>query len=684
MTIRLVLILAVMAGSVVLVSSPGPQFADTDKAYYADPSLVNFVRPGLVIKILSAEIAGDGTIKTRVRFTDPMGLPLDKDGVTTPGRISNGSPGIIAAYIPKGQTQYVAYTTRIQTSPITGKSATQAGADAAGAAGWTKVAEGEYDFTFRTKAPTGFDRTATHTIGVYANRNLTEFEMGTQLADAVYHFVPDGSKVATTRDVIKTATCNKCHDNLHLHGETGRKSMEVCVLCHQPQTVDPDTGLTMDMAVMTHKIHAGHNLPSVEAGGKYMIIGNAQSQHDYSTVAFPSAINSCTVCHEQGKGAAQETAYLKPNRAACGSCHDNVNFATGENHVDLPQVSDSQCSTCHTVEGELEFDASIKGAHTVPTESKMLKGVVFEIVKVDNHAAGQKPIITFTLKDKKGNGLALADMNRLSFLLAGPTTDYTAFGNGYRSENALTAAVSAGNGVFTYTFTNAIPAGAKGSFAIGVEGRREEKLLEGTKKEMTVRAAGINKVTYFSVDGSRVEPRRQIVSLAKCNACHENLSLHGGNRNQIEQCVLCHNPVETDAAVRPASAMPAQTIDLRTMIHKIHSGENIGDSYAIYGRGGPIEFSEVRYPQDRRNCQACHVNNSEIPPLRETAANLTDPRGWFQPYGPVTAACLSCHTDRTAASHALVNTSTLGESCSACHAQGYEFDVRRVHAFEVR
>ena len=46
-----------------------------------------------------------------------------------------------------------------------------------------------------------------------------------------------------------------------------------------------------------------------------------------------------------------------------------MNFATGANHVNLPQVSDNQCTQCHIPQGELEFDASIKGAHTVPTES---------------------------------------------------------------------------------------------------------------------------------------------------------------------------------------------------------------------------------------------------------------------------------------------------------------------------
>jgi hypothetical protein len=48
--------------------------------------MVNFVRPGLVMEVVSAEIASDGTAKARLKFTDPMGLPLDREGITTPGR----------------------------------------------------------------------------------------------------------------------------------------------------------------------------------------------------------------------------------------------------------------------------------------------------------------------------------------------------------------------------------------------------------------------------------------------------------------------------------------------------------------------------------------------------------------------------------------------------------------------
>ncbi len=671
LAIRFLVLLVVVAASVALVSAPRPLGRSTNKAAFADPNLVNFVRPGLVYKILSAQVATDGTVTARVRITDPKGLGLDRAGIKSPGTVSGS---LILAYIPKGQTQYVAYTTRTQTSPITNKTAIQAGADTGGT--WTEVTDGEYTYKFGTKLPASYDKTATHTIGVYGNRNLTEFDMGIYLADATYDFVPDGSKVAVTRDVIKTASCNRCHDNLHLHGETGRKSVEVCVLCHQPQTVDPDTGNTQDFPVLIHKIHAGAQLPSVLAGGKYVVIGNQQSVNDYSNVTFPSDLRSCTTCHESGKGAAQQDAWLKPNRAACGACHDNVNFATGEGHVDLPQVSDNQCATCHIPQGEIEFDASIKGAHTIPTQSSMLPGVAFEIQKVENGSAGKKPTVTFSIKTKKGDPLAVADMSRLSLNLAGPTTDYSAFTTGYVTDNLITnaAQVTGSNGVYTYTFSTAIPADAKGSYAIQIEGRREVKVLEGTKKEQTIRDAGLNKVAYFSVDGSAVESRRTVVSMAKCNACHTNLTFHGENRNAIEACVVCHNPVRTTG-----TGAAAESIDFRHMIHKIHAGEELEKGYAI----GSASFGEVVFPGNLNNCSMCHVNDSQTV-LTRAVKSVVTPKGPINPTPPVTAACTSCHDSMAAASHAVANTTTLGESCVACHGPSSDFSVTKSHVSEVQ
>jgi OmcA/MtrC family decaheme c-type cytochrome len=674
--VRIVLGVSVLAlsGLALLSSEDVPVYTTADKAFYADAATVNYIRPGVKLTILGATVADDGTMQVRFKLTDPKGIPLDREGITSAGAIGTRW---VAAYIPNGGTKYRAYTARETTSPINGNKATQALDDTGSRnnANYQKVGEGEYVFTFAAKAA-NIDRTATHTIGGWANRDLAEFEMVTaqNASSATFTFVPNGSEVKTVRDVIKTETCNKCHDTIQAHDS--RRTMELCVLCHTPQTSDPDTGHSMDMTVLAHKIHMGHSLPSVVAGGKYEIIGHNSSRHDYSHVAFPTENQNCTMCHEQNRNAKQAMAFLtNPTREACGSCHDDVNFATGLNHANLPMLNDSQCARCHNPE-EGEFDISVKGAHTIARFSREVPGVVFDFKEIRDAAAGKNPTVVIRVTTKAGE--PITSLGRFSVVMAGPTTDYS----NYISEDISKTPI-ASDGTVTHTFKAAIPADAKGTFAFGVEGRRDVKLMAGTVREQTIRDAGMNVVKYASVDGSDVKPRRQVVSLEKCNACHGSLALHGGNRSAIDQCVLCHNPTKTDLAMRPKDQGMPETINMAFMIHRIHTGEAGGEGgFVLYGNGNSKhDYSEVRYPADRRNCAMCHVNGSEVPPLDAGMLQVQRPAGVLSPMGPTTGACTGCHTEIYTASHALTNTTEkLGEACGACHSAGYEFGVPKMHA----
>src|SRR5579872_6826184 len=377
---RIVLIATVLAGAVGLQSAGKASFSKRDKAYYAKPEVINFVRPGLVFKVASASIASDGTISAHVLVTDPQGLPLDRLGVDTPGTVAMS---FIAATIPNGQKQYTSYTTRTVTAVKGGATATQAAADSGGA--FTNNADGDYTYTFKTKAPAGFDQTATHTVAVYGSRNLTSFELGTNYASATLNFVPNGSPVTVTRDVVRDQACENCHESMEFHGGS-RVGIALCVLCHTTQSVDPNTGNTVDLPKMVHEIHMGAAAPNAIAGNPYQIYG-FNGYVSWGNVTFPANPGdprNCQVCHDQTTGAAQATAYLQPNREACGGCHDNVNFATGQNHATLPQVDDTQCAGCHIPQGELPFDVSIMGAHTNPTQYSGLPGLVVTILKVNN------------------------------------------------------------------------------------------------------------------------------------------------------------------------------------------------------------------------------------------------------------------------------------------------------------
>jgi len=702
--VRSCLVVTVLAGAVGLQSAGKGAFTKRDKAYYADAAVINFVRPGLVFKVSSASIGSDGTITARVLVTDVQGLPLDRLGVDTPGTVSMS---FLAATIPNGKKQYTSYTTRTVTAVSGGATAIQAAADSGGT--FVANADGDYTYTFKTKAPTSFDPTATQTVAVYGSRNLTSFNLGTNYASATLNFVPNGSKVTVTRDVVRDATCDNCHNSMEFHGGS-RVGVAVCVLCHTPQSVDPNTGNNVDFPKMVHEIHMGSASPNAQAGKPYQIYGFT-GYVNWANVVFPGSSSikdprNCVACHDQNSGAAQANAYLTPNREACGGCHDNVNFATGLNHVNLPQLDDNQCSNCHIPQGELPFDASIMGAHITPTEYSGLPGLVINIVKVTGGTAGSAPAITFTLKDGGGNPIAASSLvggsNRLAAVLAGPTSDYgsTGFGTastpGYVSEDA-TKATCGSDGTCVYQFLTVIPAKATGTFSIGMEGRAGYTINAGTTASVTTEYGAVNKVINFSVDGSPTVPRRTVVDIKKCNACHQYLSIHGENRNQIEMCVLCHNPVDTDASTRAAATTPAdkaappQAINFALMIHNIHDGSVVaaaGRPYIIVGfNGSHNDFSNVVFPAfspaggvgNVQNCTMCHVNDSEAN-LPTGLTNVVTPQGYENPTPPVTAACMTCHATEPEFSHAAANTTQFGESCVTCHASGAAFDVDVVHA----
>ena len=120
--------------SLTAASQPGTKpegngYTKHQLGYYLDPNQVSFVRPGLKFVIQNVIIGADNRFALLTSSLTITGCPLTALGVVTPGSVSTS---FVGAYIPQGQSQYVAYTTRTQTSPITGVSAVQASADTGG------------------------------------------------------------------------------------------------------------------------------------------------------------------------------------------------------------------------------------------------------------------------------------------------------------------------------------------------------------------------------------------------------------------------------------------------------------------------------------------------------------------------------------------------------------------------
>jgi OmcA/MtrC family decaheme c-type cytochrome len=186
---------------------------------------------------------------------------------------------------------------------------------------------GVYEYTF--PAPTvrtGLDRSKTHTVGAWISRRVGAATTDTDAAGGSFNFVPAGG-TPQKDEVVSDAACNKCHGFVQAHGS--RRTTQLCITCHSPQTGDPETDRTVDFKVMIHKIHSGETLKSVQQGKPYYIVGNAQTVHDWSDLAFPwhdHGVQHCTVCHSGGEDSGNWRT--KPTLTTCTSCHDNVQFTS--------------------------------------------------------------------------------------------------------------------------------------------------------------------------------------------------------------------------------------------------------------------------------------------------------------------------------------------------------------------
>ncbi|MGE3500141.1 MAG: OmcA/MtrC family decaheme c-type cytochrome [Candidatus Binatia bacterium] len=541
---------------------------------------------------------------------------------------------------------------------------------------------GTYRYRFGAMLPPGFDPSLTYTVGMQVDRTFAGVQ---ESANPVFDWVPGGGEPFVWVDTT-TAQCNSCHQPLRFHGN--RREVRLCKLCHTEAAVGSE-GQSIDFRHLIHNIHA-----TEETG-------------------FPRQQQDCAACHSEGPTAPFYAE--KPSTAACATCHADVNpsrqtTAAGPPGTNHPAGAyfDGQCNACHAAEQHAEFDVSVPGAHVIPERSAQLAGLNIEITAISSHAAGETPTISFRITNDAGTPLRdLSGLNRVGFAMSGPTTDYTtvlmptAVGGG--ASGALVG--PDGNGVFQYTPPSGIPASAFGTWAIGAEARREVALAP----DKTVEEAARNPVVTFTVDDSEPLPHRVIADEMACASCHGefsvDFSIHGNLRNAIEYCEICHNPTQSDAARRrrdPGAVAAGElnaSIDLKVMIHAIHTGEDLTQQpYIIYGFGPPPQnyaqhdFGNVRYPGDRRLCATCHVDESHLlPPYPGTAlptlrTKLDPATGNVIPADPaeiqpITAVCTSCHDSESARAHAATNTAPDGtEACLVCHEEGAPYAVSVVHA----
>jgi OmcA/MtrC family decaheme c-type cytochrome len=191
-------------------------------------------------------------------------------------------------------------------------------------------------------------------------------------------------------------------------------------------------------------------------------------------------------------------------------------------------------------------------------------------------------------------------------------------------------------------------------------------------------------VVYVGPGEDTAAPRRAVVDQALCNSCHNELAFHGGTRQNVAYCVLCHNANATDEAQRPAEAMPPETISFGMLAHGIHVGaERSQPSYVVYGFNGSVhDYSAVGFPGRLSKCETCHLEGSYSLPLDDAVqpASITLDGELISTIPPIQGLCNACHDGNAAGGHAELQTTASGiETCEVCHATGREADAAAAH-----
>lgn len=545
-----------------------------------------------------------------------------------------------------------------------------------------------------TPEAVAFEATLTHRLGIQISGG------GLAPVNIIKDFRPDGAAVSTFRRVATTTSCHDCHvGSFGFHGSSARTDVEYCVTCHNPGSIDPNSGNTVDMANMVHKIHAGHNLPSVQAGTPYIIWGNQGSRHDYSEVGYPmltEGLKNCRKCHNGALASTPEGDNWKnkPTMLACGACHDDISFVdpapAGQTlHTGGAQANNNTCASCHS-------PASIETYHVTnfetPNNPNTPAGVAnfeFSLISVTTvdevvgATTNNLPVVTFRMKMNGADmdlatGVALPNgiTGGPNFMIAyaapqpgqSAPTDWNQFGRSAGQPATVTLAnlrsgaqgvfVDNGDGTYTGTlrgtlagevYSAAYPAGATLK-AVGIQGyfgQTEASIgldLNGDGDTLDTN----NRSTpspILSVTGTQA--RRTIVTQESCMTCHEILTFHGGNRTSNPQvCVVCHNPSLT--ATGNAAIETSQ--NLKDIIHGIHGAnkrenpldfQRTGSSRYVFI--GPKHVRDPLAPTDFTKFNPLYFAVDGTPLVTTPTTNLT-----VVTYPAALDRCDACHVNGSA------------------------------------
>jgi OmcA/MtrC family decaheme c-type cytochrome len=588
--------------------------------------------PGFEVQILGASIDPSTRRATvQLRIQDSAGNPLTRTGVSTNFLIAS-----VAAETPVGATTpvagpYTSYLTRSVTQldnpdfPLDGAPRVVQQPTGESNGTYTNPGPGLFDYTFATALPDGYPANLTHVISHYSTRTVGSVRW---VSNDSYFFVPAGGATPLRRQAVHTETCNGCHNPMSAHGGS-RQEVDVCLGCHSQGAVDPESNNSIDFNVMLHRIHRGADLPSVQAGTPYMIVGRNNVTADFSHIRYPRDIVQCQSCHTDTD---DDRWVTNGKPEACMACHDNI-YEAGVHPFALAPAAVCGNGACHGPSGSAP-DAREAHRTFLNTDAP-----VFDISIVSASVSGPDAAPALRVRALTGTRLSGAvvpvgsvdNFATLNVFFNGPNSDFALNGHnikqyGKASLVGLVATSTAGEFTFTLPETLREAAGSAGdptkdSFTLGIRAAYDPTPNASPDNDRVDMLK--NPTAAIAAAGTPVA-RLAVVETAKCNACHGDLRAHGGDilARNVEECIMCHTATLETSPRQGANKEPGPTTTLRfsQLVHRIHAGHMATDPYVLYGYASAapypqVDFSSMSFPGDLKDCTACHAGTSYYVPV---------------------------------------------------------------------
>jgi len=453
------------------------------------------------------------------------------------------------------------------------------------------------------------------------------------------------------RQFVTVEACKQCHGpnfERAAHADDYRDT-RACVICHSPlgfdhlqaDPVEQNRGQFMQdtdayASVFFHKIHGAIDIPYWTDMGRINGLG-------YSAVTYPQDIRDCVVCHNNDSGLdlgdqADQIDNWKthPTAEICGSCHTDVNFATGENHKGGAWTNNAVCALCHPASG---VDISVTTTHdTTPFGRNVPE---FEVnlfitppANSTHYVVDEAPQVLVTLADhadglpvdsalytapkdlpgNTGDGLSIARLSvygpgprakAVPVLSTGTITDPgfdSSLGEAPRQYadlfvGGIDPRVTTDNSGFSYQLFPIPNDMVPGTYMVRVRIadygrlRTDDYVIESTA------------FTTIQI-GTDVEEDK--VAGDACIDCHGagktpfHVEMHAAAFD-TDQCLACHDQSGNFA------------IPIANRVHAIHSANPEGDIYNI--NLGSVDDSRdwfnITYPQKIDNCVTCHDSGND-------------------------------------------------------------------------